>query len=47
MDGRKSTTTKSPNKISLPNGLGADAATIGQEALRIHESALYSAQSQS
>lgn len=34
------------SSIKLPVGLAADVVPIGQEALRIHESAQYSAQSQ-
>lgn len=35
-----------PGCLELPTGLKADLVAIGQEALRIHESALYSGQSQ-
>lgn len=47
---RRSTKTKGNesgrSSIKLPAGLPTDVVTIGQEALRIHESAQYSAQSQ-
>lgn len=43
---RKEASESGGSPIRLPTGLPADVVPIGQEALRIHESAQYSAQSQ-
>lgn len=42
----KRKTAEPPVTIPLPDGLHHDIADIGNETLRLHESALYSAQCQ-